>query len=139
MLRLAPQSVTSRGQCARRRHELGPYRILDVIRQYAIDLGHAVRVDMPPKHFVDGRQLIGAPRPPERHTGIVPVERPPHGQMDHALSIAFAGEPVELSDRIEILAKPRHLKLWIALGRSSPEKRLASVIRPDSSPRQSAP
>jgi hypothetical protein len=66
------------GFLGRRRHELRPHRVRDVLGEQYIDRLQILNAQMPAKSGVDPHELIGPARTPQRDRGTL-VENPANG------------------------------------------------------------
>jgi hypothetical protein len=96
----------------RRRHKFRPNWIGDSLDEDAVDLSVGSFIEGPSDHRVDRLELIGVACTPERRSDAL-IEHPPHGQMDHAPSVAPLRQAIEPLNCSKISSKARRLKFGI--------------------------
>src|SRR6058998_1809702 len=79
---------------SRGRHEFRTDRVGDQIAKDPIDLGPRRVVQGPAADSIDRPELLRTPRAPESYRDAL-IEHPANCQVNDALAVALAGEPVE--------------------------------------------
>src|SRR5208283_1063414 len=69
-------------------------------------------VERPPENFIDGLQLAGVTRSPQRCSRAL-REQPAHGQVDGSLAVVLLRELIETANRSEILRVARRPELRV--------------------------
>src|SRR5262245_11999462 len=100
-------------RASRRRHELGADGIRHEVAQDVLDRDLRLLVERPADDLLERRELLGAPRTPQRDGDAALVEDPSHREREDALAVPIAREVLERGDGREVLGVSRLAELRV--------------------------
>src|SRR5216683_1559632 len=95
-------------------HEFRPDWIVNIFAKNGVDCGEVAISQGPADYLADGREMFRMTRAPKRDANTRLIEEPTDCEVNHALTIVFASECIQLACRIKVLGEMRPLKLGIS-------------------------